>query len=47
MAKKKIIPKIPTTKKINLPDDKPVHLDMSFEEAIKKAATTQIKKKKQ
>lgn len=33
-------------KKLNLPDDKPLHLDMSFEEAIKKAANTPIKKKK-
>jgi hypothetical protein len=29
-----------------LPDDKPVHLDMSFEEAIKKAVNTPIKKSK-
>jgi hypothetical protein len=37
MAKaKKIKPK-------KLPDDKPVHLNMTFEEAIKKAATTPIK----
>jgi len=31
--------------KLNLPDDEPVHLDMSFEEAIRKAVNTPIKKK--
>lgn len=33
-------------KKQNLPDDKPVHLDMTFEEAIKKAVNTPIKNSK-
>ncbi len=33
-------------KKLNLPDDKPVKLNMSFEQAIKLAATTPIKTKK-
>jgi hypothetical protein len=33
-------------KKINLPEDKPVKLNMSFEEAIKLAATTPIKNSK-
>ena len=30
-------------KKLNLPDDQPVHLNMTFEEAIKKAVSTPIK----
>ena len=34
------------TKKIKLPNDKPVKLNMSFEQAIKLAATTPIKTKK-
>ena len=42
MAKAKKKPAKP--KKLNLPDDPPVHLDMTFEEAIKKAASTPIKK---
>ena len=45
MAKKKK-PKSPSTKKIKYPNDEPVHLDMSFEEAIRLAANTPIKKKK-
>jgi len=40
MGKKKTS-KTPSIKK--LPDDKSVHLDMSFEEAIKKAVNTPIK----
>ena len=32
-------------KKLNLPDDQPVHLDMTFEEAIRKAVNTPIQKK--
>ena len=39
-AKKKV------PKKLILPDDKPVKLNMSFEEAIKRAATIQPSKKK-
>ncbi len=39
-AKKKAIPK---PKK--LPNDEPVHLNMSFEQAIKLAVNTPIKKK--
>lgn len=31
------------SKKIKFPDDKPVKLNMSFEDAIKLAATTPIK----
>lgn len=34
------------SKKLKLPDDKPVKLNMSFEQAIKLAATTPVKKKK-
>lgn len=34
-----------TPKKLVLPDDKPVKLNMTFEEAIKKAATMPFKKK--
>ena len=33
-------------KKLNLPDDEPLHLDMTFEEAIKKAVNTPIKNSK-
>ena len=44
MAKKKIKSKTPSTKKLKLPNDEPVHLDMSFEEAIKLAAKTPTKK---
>lgn len=33
-------------KKLDLPDDKPVHLNMSFEEAIKRAVNTPIKNSK-
>lgn len=44
MAKaKKIQPKI--TKPLRLPNDEPVHLNMTFEQAIKKALNTPIKKK--
>ena len=35
----------PKSKKLNLPDDEPVKLNMSFEEAIKRAVNTPIKKK--
>jgi len=38
--------KAPSTKKIKFPNDEPVHLNMTFEEAIKLAAKTPIKKKK-
>ena len=44
MAKK--IKSKPSPKKLNLKDDPTVHLDMSFEEAIKKAVNTPIKKSK-
>lgn len=40
-AKSKIPPK-----KLNLPNDEPIHLDMSFEDAIKKAVNTPTKKSK-
>jgi hypothetical protein len=43
MAKKKK-QKSPSIKK--LPNDQPVHLNMSFEDAIKLAAKTPIKKNK-
>ena len=33
-------------KKLNLPNDEPVHLDMTFEQAIKKAVNTPIKNRK-
>lgn len=46
MAKKKAKKAIPVKKPIKLPDDKAVYLDMSFEEAVKKALNTPIKKKK-
>ena len=39
-AKKKATPKPKT-----FPNDEPVHLNMTFEQAIKKAANTPIKKK--
>jgi hypothetical protein len=42
---KKVKSKLPP-KKLNLPNDEPVHLDMSFEDAIKKAVNTPIKKSK-
>lgn len=34
------------TKKLPLPNDEPVHLNMSFEEAIKKAVNTPVKNSK-
>ncbi|HLK27575.1 MAG TPA: hypothetical protein VKT28_03280 [Puia sp.] len=43
-AKKAKAPKLP--KKLNLPNDEPLRLDMSFEEAVKLALNTPIKKKK-
>ena len=36
--------KTPVVKKIKFPNDTPVHLDMSFEDAIKLALNTPIKK---
>ena len=42
---KKIKPVAPK-RKLNLPDDEPLHLNMSFEQFVKKAATTPIKKSK-
>ena len=44
-AKKKIKAKKipPSPKRLNLPDDEPVKLNMTFEEAIKKALNTPIK----
>lgn len=46
MAKKakKASPSLP--KKLNLPNDEPVKLNMSFEDAIKKALNTPTKKSK-
>lgn len=38
--------KTPVVKKIKFPNDTPVHLDMSFEDAIKLALNTPIKKSK-
>jgi hypothetical protein len=48
MAKKakKITLKKPSTKKINPPTNELLHLDMTFEEAIKLAVNTPIKKSK-
>ena len=46
MAKKIKKSKAPSTKKIKFPNDEPVHLDMTFEQAIKLAARTTIKKNK-
>jgi len=46
MAKKTKKHKAPLTKKIKFPNDEPVHLDMTFEQAIKLAVNTPIKKKK-
>jgi hypothetical protein len=43
-AKKKITPKLP--KRLILPDDEPVKLNMTFEEAIKRALNTPIKSSK-
>jgi hypothetical protein len=44
-AKKKIAAKktAPSPKRLNLPDDEPVRLNMTFEEAIKRALNTPIK----
>jgi hypothetical protein len=42
---KKVKSKLPP-KKLNLPNDEPVHLDISFEDAIKKALKTPLKKSK-
>lgn len=44
MAKKIKSKGIP--KPLKLPNDEPVHLDMPFEDAIKKAVNTPIKKSK-
>jgi len=41
---KKSAPQI--IKKLILPDDEPIHLDMTFEEAIKRAVNTPIEKSK-
>ena len=38
--------KTPVVKKIKFPNDTPVHLDMFFEDAIKLALNTPIKKSK-
>ena len=38
--------KLKTSSVKKLPAEKPVHLDMTFEEAIKKAANTPLKKSK-
>ena len=38
--------KTPTTKRLSFPDDEPVKINMSFEQAIKKALNTPIKSKK-
>ena len=46
MAKKTKKTNIPSPKKIVLPNDKPVHLDMSFQDAIKLALNTPIKNSK-
>ena len=37
---------IPTTKRLVLPNDDPVKINMPFEDAIKKALNTPIKRKK-
>jgi hypothetical protein len=46
MPKKPIKSKIPSTKRLNLPDDEPVKINIPFEDAIKKALNTPIKAKK-
>jgi hypothetical protein len=38
--------KVPETKRLVLPNDQPVKIDMPFEDAIKKALNTPIKRKK-
>lgn len=38
--------KIPETKRLVLPNDEPVKIDMPFEDALKKALNTPIKKNK-
>ena len=43
-AKKAKTPKLP--KKLNLPDDEPLRLDMSFRDAVKLALNTPIKNSK-
>jgi len=46
MANKTAKAKVPTTKKIKFPNDKPVHLDISFQDAIKLALNTPVKNSK-
>jgi hypothetical protein len=38
--------KTPSTKRLALPNDEPVKINMPFEDAIKKALNTPIKRKK-
>ena len=38
--------KKPSTKRLVLPNDKPVHIPLPFEDAVKLALNTPIKKKK-
>jgi hypothetical protein len=46
MPKKPVKNKIPSPKRLNLPNDEPVKINMPFEEAVKKALNTPLKKKK-
>jgi hypothetical protein len=43
MPKKPIKSKIPSTKRLNLPNDEPVKINLDFESAVKKALNTSIK----
>jgi hypothetical protein len=46
MPKKPVKSKAPSTKRLVLPNDEPVKINMPFEDAIKKALNTPIKKEK-
>jgi hypothetical protein len=46
MPKKPAKSKTPTTKRLVLPNDEPVKINMPFEDAIKKALNTPIKNSK-
>jgi len=46
MPKKPVKSKTPSTKRLVLPNDEPVKINMPFEDAIKKALNTPIRKRK-
>jgi hypothetical protein len=45
MPKKPVKSKIPSAKRLILPNDEPVKINMPFEDAVKKALNTQLRKK--